>query len=269
VRSCVVAIALAACNYDPQAASPSDGPPGDTSGPTDSTDASIDGDSAARITEGLLALYTFEEGSGTTVADRSGVGAALDLVIQSEAAVTWSPGRLTLDAETLVASPGPATKIRDACRDADAFTLEAWISPTVVGGFFPRVVTLSITNTSLAMALLAIDDHFEFRMLGSQTDANGLPSLNSPAGTVAVAPIHVVLVSEPGGMRRIYVGGIERGTDLLGGDLSSWGNIDFRLGLGNEIDGARPWLGTFDLVAIYGTPLSAADVLTNFVAGPE
>jgi len=207
------------------------------------------------------------------VMDRSGVAPAVDLTIPDAAPITWGTGQLTINAETLIASPTAAIKIRDACRDADAFTLEAWIAPSMVGGFFPRVVTLSVTNSSLAMALLAIDDHFEFRMLGAQTDTNGLPSLNSAAGTVVVvppqAPMHLALVSEPSGARTIYIDGVERGSDMLGGDLSSWATGDFRLGLGNEIDGARPWLGTLDLVAIYSAPLSPADVATNFAAGPE
>jgi len=266
VRS-LLAFALIGCTYKPPQITAADGPPDDADNPTG--DISMELDAApARITAGLVALYTFEEGTGATVADRSAVGAPLDLAIQNPAAVTWSTGRLTIDSDTLIASPGTADKVRDACREADAFTLEAWIAPSAVGGFFPRVATLSITNSSLAMALLAIDDHFELRMLGPMTDADGLPSLNSPAGTVAVAPIHVALVSEPGGARRIYVDGIERATDSRGGDLASWTG-GFRLGLGNEIDGGRPWLGTFDLVAIYSAALSAVEVATNFAAGPQ
>jgi hypothetical protein len=262
VRS-LLAIALIGCNYSPVQNSP-DAAPADADPPGDT---SVDAP-PPRITAGLVAFYTFEEGTGTTVVDRSTVGAPLDLEIQDPAAVTWSPGRLTLDSETLLVSL-EADKVRDACRDADAFTLEAWIAPSAVGGFFPRVATLSITNSSLAMALLAIDDHFEFRMLGPMTDANGLPSLNSPAGTVSVAPIHVALVSESGGARRIYVDGMQRATDVRGGDLASWGTGAFRLGLGNEIDGGRPWLGTFDLVAIYAAALSPAEVAANFAAGPQ
>ncbi len=263
----LLAISLIGCSYNPPGGSAADAVI-DTA-PTDSmVDVEMDA-TPARITAGLVALYTFEEGEGVTVADRSAAGTPLDLAIQDPSAVTWSAGRLTLDSETLVASPGTADKIRDACRDADAFTLEAWIAPTAVGGFFPRVVTLSITNSSLAVSLLAIDDHFELRMLGPMTDANGLPSLNSPAGTVAVAPIHVALVSEPGGMRRIYIDGIERAADDRGGDLASWGTGAFRLGLGNEIDGGRPWLGTFDLVAIYAAALSPTEIATNVAAGPQ
>ena len=262
-----LALALTGCGFTPgRLAASTDG------GATSDADAlATDGpplDAAVRVSDGLVALYTFEEGAGTTVVDRSGVGTALDLTIANPTNVTWGDGTLTIVTDTLVASPAVATKVLDACRAADAMTLEAWITPSVVGGFFPRVVTLSASNNDLAATLMAIDSHFEFRMLGPMTDANGLPSLNTPDNTVALMAIHVALVSEPGGMRRTYVDGVERATDGRGGDLASWGT-QHRLGLGNEIDGGRPWLGTFDLVAIYSRALTASEIAQNRTAGPR
>lgn len=247
-------------------------------GGTSTSDAAVDSalldemlvDAApTRVSANLVALYTFEEGSGTSVLDRSNVGTPLDLTIPTPSAVIWSPGALTVTADTLIASPGAATKVLDACRDADALTLEAWITPAMIGGYFPRVVTLSETNSSLAVSLLAIDSHLEFRMRGPMTDSNGLPSLSSPAGSVVIAPLHVTLVSASDGARTIYVNGVSIATDALGGDLASWGTTGHRFGLANEIDGGRPWLGTFDLVAIYAAALTPAEVAINFAAGPR
>jgi hypothetical protein len=235
----------------------------------DALDAVAPDAAPQRIAAGLVALYTFEEGTGSTVIDRSGFGAPLDLTVGAPANVAWGSGTLTVNTATLIASPGVASKVLTACRDADALTLEAWIRPAAIGGYFPRVVTLSTSNDSLALTLMAIDSHFEFRMRGPMTDDNGLPSLNSPTGSIAVAPIHVALVSEPGGMRRIYVDGVETATDARGGDLATWGTTGHRLGLADEIDGGRPWLGTFDLVAVYAVALSPAEIATNFAAGPQ
>ena len=44
---------------------------------------------AARVTGDQIVLYTFKEGSGTTVNDVSGVGSALHLTVASEAALSW------------------------------------------------------------------------------------------------------------------------------------------------------------------------------------
>ncbi|MDO8629767.1 MAG: hypothetical protein Q7R41_04680, partial [Phycisphaerales bacterium] len=45
-----------------------------------------------RAQTGLVALYTFKEGSGTNVTDVSGVGTPLNLVIPNPAAMRWLPG---------------------------------------------------------------------------------------------------------------------------------------------------------------------------------
>jgi hypothetical protein len=232
-------------------------------------DAGTSEDAApARVTQDLVALYTFEEGSGTAVIDRSGFGIALDLVIPDPTRVTWGNGTLTVTAATLVASPQAATKVLDACRGADAVTLEAWLTPAAIAGGYPRVASLASTNSDLAITLMAINDHLEFRMRGPMTDSNGLPSLNSPAGSVTVARMHVALVSEAGGTRRLYIDAVERATDQRGGDLSAWG-AGHRVGLASELDGTGPWLGTYDLVAIYARALTADEVGANFAAGPR
>ena len=55
-----------------------------------------------RVSDGLLALYTFDEGSGSTVHDVSGVGTPLDLTIANTGAVSWLPsGGLTFNSATI------------------------------------------------------------------------------------------------------------------------------------------------------------------------
>lgn len=234
---------------------------------SEGSDMAIDA-GPARITSGLVALYTFEEGAGTTVNDRSGVGAPLNLAIPQPASVTWGDGVLQVTAPTLIESGVPAMKLIEACRAANEVTLEAWITPTSIAAGYLRVVTLALNNSDLAITLMAIGDHFEFRMRGPMTDSNGLPSLNSPAGTVALAPTHVVLVSESSGARYLYVNGVVQANDARGGDLSAWG-ATHRFGLASEIDGTGPWLGTYDLVAVYARALTAEEVAINYAVGPQ
>jgi uncharacterized repeat protein (TIGR01451 family) len=98
-----------------------------------------------RVTDGLQALYTFEEGSGTAVHDVSGVGAPLHLTVEDGAAVGWVPGGgLSINSSTIVASAGAATRIIDASRATDEISIEAWVMPanTTQGGP-ARIVTLS------------------------------------------------------------------------------------------------------------------------------
>lgn len=223
-----------------------------------------------RVTQGLVALYTFEENAGTVVMDRSGVGTAVDLTIADANKVEWEEGTLTMTSATSIMSASAATKIVNRCREADAVTLEAWIIPRVLEANYPRVATLSSSDSSLAVTLMARDSHYELRLDGPMTDANGLPSLDTASDTVVVDELrHVVLVSAPGGARRVYLDGVQVATDMLGGDLSGWGTTGHRFAVGNEINGGRPWLGTFDLVAVYSRALPLADVQQNFAAGPR
>lgn len=225
-----------------------------------------------RVTQSLVALYTFQEGSGTTVVDRSGAGTPANLTISDGNKVQWATGTLTMtQATTIMASAPTSAKIVSACRDADAVTLEAWITPRVLDNdTLGRIATLSSSDSSLAVTLMTIASHYEFRMDGPMTDTNGLPSLNTLDNTVVVnTPRHVVLVTAPGGARRIYLDGQQVAMDSMGGDLSGWGTTNHRFAVGNEINGGREWLGTFDLVAVYARALSQTEVKQNFDAGPQ
>jgi hypothetical protein len=234
-------------------------------------DAPLDMAPAERVTQDLIALYTFEENAGTVVNDRSGVNPAVNLVVADPTRVQWTPGQLTITQATIIASAAAATKIVSGCRDADALTLEAWIIPRAIdNSTLGRVATLSSSNSSLAVTLMALASHYEFRMDGPMTDQNGLPSLSTADNTHVVDVLrHIVLVSGPAGGRRIYIDGVQVAADQLGGDLASWGTTGHRFAVGNEIDGNRAWIGTYDLVAVYARALTQADVQQNFAAGPQ
>src|SRR5687768_17018209 len=91
-------------------------------------DAAADGGGVTPGTAPVL-LYTFAEGSGTTVKDVSGLEPALDLVIGDPAAVAWSNAGLSLLAGgTRVSSVVPATKLDGACV-ASGITAEVWVRP--------------------------------------------------------------------------------------------------------------------------------------------
>ena len=51
----------------------------------------------------------------------------------------------------------------------------------------------------------------------------------------------------------------------MGGDFSNW-NDSYLLALGNELTGDRPWLGEFQLVAIFDQALNQSEVEQTFTA---
>jgi hypothetical protein len=227
-----------------------------------------------RVTDGQQVLYTFEEGGGTMVNDVSGVGSPLDLSVGNEAAVSWVPGGLVVNASTVIASAGAATKVIDTCRATDELTIEAWIKPANATQDGPaRIVTLSAglyeRNFTLGQGLWGSQpsDLYDVRLRTTETDNSGMPSLTTPAGSLTTELSHVVYTRDSSGVARIYIDGVERVSGTVGGDFN-W-DESYPLALANELTGDRPWLGEFHLVAIYNRALSQAEVTQNFLAGPD
>ena len=77
----------------------------------------------------------------------------------------------------------------------------------------------------------------------------------------------MVYTRDATGNARLFVNAQEVVSGTIPGELSNWDG-SYRLAFGNELTGDRPWIGTFDLVAIYGDALSHEEVGQNFRAGP-
>jgi Ca2+-binding RTX toxin-like protein len=228
----------------------------------------------ARVTDGLRALYTFDAGAGETVVDWSGAGEApLDLTVADPAAVSWGAGTLSVDAATVIASAGPADELTTAIRASGAFTLEAWITPAEPDqAGAARIVTLSESldarNVTLGQGAAAAGtgQFSSVRLRTTETDPNGLPAFT--ADGLGTERIHVVYTRAADGGASLYHDGVLAASTTVGGDLSNW-DPGYAFALANELTGDRPWLGTFDLVAVYDEALSDGEVLQNFDAGAD
>jgi hypothetical protein len=87
----------------------------------------VNGNGTAAEKEGLVSLYLFDEASGNTVRDVSGVGTPLNLTIDNVGAVAWGTSFLEITSATAIRSTGPATKIINACKGSNEITIEAWV----------------------------------------------------------------------------------------------------------------------------------------------
>ncbi|MGD8993398.1 MAG: fibronectin type III domain-containing protein, partial [Desulfobacterales bacterium] len=219
-----------------------------------------------RITHGLRALYTFDEGSGTTIHDTSGTGTPLDLSVSS-GTVNWLSGALAVTSAALIKSDGPATKVIDACRATNEISIEAWLKPanTTQGGP-ARIVTLSKDTSYRNFTLGQSSASYDLRLRTTATDGNGRPSLSTPGGSLKTTLTHIVYTRDAAGVAKVYVNGTQVSSRTIGGDLSNW-QTNFHLGLANEMTKNRPWLGELHLVAVYGRALSLQEVHQNFQAG--
>lgn len=222
-----------------------------------------------RVSVGLSAFYTFEEGRGDTVKDRSGSGKSLDLKIEKPSAVSWQDGALVVRSATKIESVHPATKLADQTKQSNAWTIEAWIKPANASQKGPaRIVSMSNNSVQRNFTLGQERDQYQVRLRATSTSDNGLPETAS--GTAKVVPklSHVVFTRQSDGGVNFYVDGEQTASGKVAGQLSNWDG-GFPLILANERTSERPWLGEFHLVAIYSRSLSDAEVSQNYAAGPK
>ncbi len=223
--------------------------------------------SAERVGNGLLVLYTFETPAEGVLRDRSGFGQPLNLRIEKSPGTTVRDGRLTVTSSARISSIEPARKIVTAIKQSRGMSIEAWIKPQNALQSGPaRIVSLSADTGQRNFTLGQDTGQFDVRLRSTSTDGNGIPSTPSPKESLRAEQTHFIYTRGPDGAARIYLDGKEVATGTVAGSLDNW-NDDYRLSLANELTGDRPWLGEFSLVAIYGRALSAEEVARNFSAG--
>ncbi len=214
-----------------------------------------------------IVLYTFEEGSGTTVNDVSGVGSPLNLTVANGAATSWVSGGLSINSSTIVESSVAATKVIDAVTTSNAITIEAWVKPANLIQTGPsRIVTLSLNTGNRNFTMGQVANTFDQRLRTTTTSNNGLPSITTPSGTATTALTHVVYTRDASGSATIYVNAAPEVSGTVGGNILNW-NTTYKLALGNEFTLTRTWLGEFHRVAIYDSALSQSQVTQRFAAG--
>lgn len=222
----------------------------------------------ARVSDELLVLYNFGEGSGAYVHDISETGTPLMLLIQDSDHVQWiEGGGLAINNPTIIKSLVPATKINEACMATNALTLEAWIAPDNVSQDGPaRIMSVSHGSSVRNATLGQIDDTYIARVRTENNSDNGLPNFVSGVeGALSTSLQHVVytLADE---VESFYIDGELVSTGTRSGGFDDW-NDAYPFAIGNEIGADRDWLGTIFLSAAYGTALSPEQVQQNFEAG--
>nr|MDJ0837364.1 PKD domain-containing protein [Acidobacteriota bacterium] len=221
----------------------------------------------SRATDHLLAEYRFDEGSGTLVADVSGVLPALDLEIGDPAAASWAAcGGLRLDSPTAITAQNLPTELIDAIRTSGALTLEAWLTPANTTQNGPaRVVSISNGAYLRNLTLGQEGSTWVVRLRTTTAGDNGLNSITQ-GGAVHTELTHVLFTRDAAGNAALWVDGTQVATQTVGGDLSNWAD-DFSFVLGNETTADRPWLGTFHQVALYDAVLTPDQIATHFSLG--
>ncbi|EKV03514.1 integrin/UnbV like protein [Leptolyngbya sp. PCC 7375] len=243
---------------------------GETSTATVTITVTEPGSSSGRVEEGLLSLYTFDEGSGNTVFDVSGVGNPLNLQIDSLTGVSWGDGVLDVNAPNLIASNQAATKLTDGITQTQELTIEAWITPDNLTQRGPaRIATLSANSGNRNFTLGQERANYQTRLRTTTTGNNGTRKTVTSSGSPVETDLsHVVYSRDASGLAQLYVDNQLVGSNIIDGDLSNW-NDQYQFALANELGGGRPWLGSYDLVAIYNQAFDASEVAQNYLAGAD
>jgi hypothetical protein len=207
---------------------------------------------------GLVALFSFEEGSGTTSADVSGNGHVATLV----GTASWSTG--ILGGALKLNGAGARVEVPSAATlnvDTDSFTVACFICPDVVkqcrivnkwhmGLMKGWLLDVNLTNGAPPVRLRA-------RISDGASGFNIAPELNLTAGAWA----HVALVLDRQLKEaRVYADGVQLGPPVAFTTLGSL-SCDNLVGIGEIPPEGLGWFsGLIDDVRLYRRVLSASEL---------
>ena len=233
-------------------------------------DASIDAPPPppTRTRTDLIGLWSFNETSGTTIADTSDTTSKVPLSV-TFGSVTFSNGMMTPTGIAVVSSDKSPHLNADVITHG-AVTLEAWVVPTLAvqgSATQPALVAgLCSSINSRNISLLQAGTRWVARVR-TTADPNGRPDLTSSQDIVAGALTHLVVVDDAT-QRILYVNGKPDAVDAAPPYAPLGWDKAYKMALGNELAQGRQWTGAFALVAMYQRALSAELIDGNFQAGP-
>jgi len=221
-----------------------------------------------RVSDGLLALYLFDEGQGSIVNDQSGIEPFINLNIKDSNRVQWVKDANAIEfvGSSMVVSDGDADKLFNNLKSHSEISIEAWVSPANLTQTGPsRIVSMSRDTGQRDFTLGQIGEDLAIRLRTTKTEQNGIPELDTQKHILTQQPTHIVTTYD-GNIKKLYINGqLHSESQQLDGDFSNW--TDYPLILGNELTGDRTWLGKIYLVAIYNRSLTPDEILRNYQSG--
>jgi O-glycosyl hydrolase len=205
---------------------------------------------------GLVAAYSFDEGAGTTAADKSGNGNNGTLVNGA----TWST---TSKFGAAASFDGADDRIDVADTNSldlsSGMTLEAWVRPTANSSY--RTVVLKEVSGELAYSLYAADSDHGARSSGWVRVAS---ASHYADGTNAL-PLNVyshIAVTYNGSALVFYVNGVATRSMAVTGNIQT-SSMPMRIG-GNTIWGEY-FQGQIDELRVYNRALSQSEIQIDMV----
>jgi glucose/arabinose dehydrogenase/chitodextrinase len=203
--------------------------------------------SSSPVPPGLVAAYSFDAGSGTTVADVSGNGNTGTLT-----AATWVAGKYggglnfngTTARVSVPASPSLAL--------TNAMTLAAWIRPTANQNGWRTI----LQRQPDAYVLNASNSNGPLRPSGGGTLGGSFQWVSGPTASPVNAWTHVA-VTYDGSILRLYVNGIQVASKSASGTIE---NSSSPLWIGGNNPYGEYFNGSIDEARVYNRALSTAEI---------
>lgn len=218
-----------------------------------------------RIDDATIAHFDFEEGTGNTAMDTSGVGDPITLQLEG---TEWvDGGGLQIVSGKAQASLEDSRKLFDMIVPQNAYTVEAWIIPENDNQDGPaRIVSYSLDTAVRNFTLGQNAIYYLLRNRSAATGANGTPELEADQSPIELALTHLVATYDGVTGRKLYINGQLAIEEDVPNDVLAWTD-DNLLVLGNEATNNRIWQGILRMVAIHNRALGAVEVQQNFDAG--
>ena len=179
---------------------------------------------------GAVALYTFSEGAGDTVYDRSGFGEPLNLVGHNIIREKEKNGLVLRDGSALK-SPQSGEKIVRAVQETSQLSVEVWIRPANLTQTGPaRIVSLSCNPVWRNFTLGQHGSGIDFRVRTPLTGPNGSWINLTAKSILRDTERHHIVAQFHTGVERLYVDGRAAG-DGIQGDINY---LPFILNLGRN-----------------------------------
>ncbi|HLC42882.1 MAG TPA: LamG-like jellyroll fold domain-containing protein [Methylomirabilota bacterium] len=199
---------------------------------------------------GLVAAYSFNEGSGTTVTDLSGSGNSGTISGATWTAAGRFGGALSFNGSSSWVTVNDVNSLDLTT----GMTVEAWVRPTALNGW--RTVVLKERPGTLAYALYA--NMSANRPSGEVTIPDGVDTQGT--GQLPLNTWSHLAVTYDGATLRLYVNGVQVSSRAAGGSIATSAS-PLRIG-GNSVWGEY-FAGQIDEIRIYNRARSQAEIQTD------
>ncbi|HIH09166.1 MAG TPA: LamG domain-containing protein [Candidatus Diapherotrites archaeon] len=197
---------------------------------------------SASLTDGLVAYYLFDEGSGTVAGDSSGNGNNGTLMNGP----TWTIERKVGNGVLSFDGANDAVNAGGEFIGASPLTISLWIYPRSYSGSGPFIVD----NGKTRLLMNSAETTYRFRSDGASTASVSVGTLNQW--------VHLAVTRDASGRTSFYKNGVQAGTLNQNSGIPAAGTSN--VSIGNNISGTATFDGLLDDVRIYNRVLLSSEI---------